>query len=135
MEDLRYAKQMYLKEEIIDKGFDAGQFTMYCNTLKGIDIDNYTFDELEEIVNNFQSLVVRNQRRKTRDDVEEKKPIVEVVEKTTRSQSVESGEVYRESRSVSVAGKSKGGKYVVNGVQVMDNSLSNCGIVNVKVLP
>ena len=87
MEDLRYAKQMYLKEEIIDKGFDAGQFTMYCNTLKGIDIDNYTFDELEEIVNNFQSLVVRNQRRKTRDDVEEKKPIVEVVEKTTRSQS------------------------------------------------
>lgn len=65
MGDDRLAKQVFLKEMIIDQGFDGGQFTVYCQGLKGTDIDNYSFGELEDIVRDFQGLVLGERRRKT----------------------------------------------------------------------
>jgi len=65
MGDDRLAKQIYLKEMIIDQGFDGGQFTAYCEGVKGTDIDNYSFEELEDIVRGFQGLVLGERRRRT----------------------------------------------------------------------
>ena len=48
-------KQIYLKENILDVGYDPTEFAGYMNSLKegGTNINNWTFDELEEIVQNF----------------------------------------------------------------------------------
>ena len=48
-------KQIYLKENILDVGYDPTEFAAYMNSLKegGTNIVNWTFEELEEIVQNF----------------------------------------------------------------------------------
>lgn len=53
----RKAKQSYLKEEILDAGLDADKFAMYIQEQKGtdqIDIDEFEFEELQNIVRNFK---------------------------------------------------------------------------------
>jgi hypothetical protein len=144
MDDLRYAKQIYLKEEIIDKGFDPGQFTQYCQTLKGTEIDNYSFDELEEIVLNFQNLVLRNERRRTEERprkelMNEAPPRNKSLEKPERSSKIRSPEPpepvvpVRPVKSSSSLEKSS--KFSIPAVKVLENSLSSSGIVTVRLSP
>lgn len=54
MED-RVKKQIYLKENILNKGYDPNEFGAYMISLKenGNDINNWTFEELESIVHSF----------------------------------------------------------------------------------
>jgi hypothetical protein len=60
-----FSKQELLKNEIIDKQLDEELFLNYCITLKdnGDDMTNWTFDELKQLINEFQShfLTTRNE--------------------------------------------------------------------------
>lgn len=147
MEDERFAKQVFLKESIIDKGFDAGQFTSFCMNLKGIDIDNYTFDELEEIVFKFQSLVLKNERRRTlgseNEETRKSVGLTEVPKKqfaTTEHISVkeENEDNYEEKEKIIydyAKVKENSSQYKIKAVQVLDNPLSTQGIVTAKLNP
>ena len=50
-------KQQFLRDEIIDKGYDAGLFVEYITSVKegGEDIDVWSFDELSDLVKKFQA--------------------------------------------------------------------------------
>mmetsp|Transcript_19204 Transcript_19204/g.35110 ORF Transcript_19204/g.35110 Transcript_19204/m.35110 type:complete len:609 (+) Transcript_19204:206-2032(+) len=50
----RVAKQNYLREEIVEAGYESGLFVNYCEELKGTDVDAWTFDELKNCVENFK---------------------------------------------------------------------------------
>jgi hypothetical protein len=50
----RLTKQNFLSEEIIQKGFDADVFMNFCESIKGTEIDDYSLDELKDIVKSFQ---------------------------------------------------------------------------------
>lgn len=51
-------KQAFLRKEILDKGFDGNEFFNYLISLKGDeggDLNNWTFPELQSVVNQFQT--------------------------------------------------------------------------------
>ena len=51
------AKQLYLREEIIDKGYDPSDFNIFmCNIRQeeSIDLNNWTLDELKSVVSNYK---------------------------------------------------------------------------------
>ena len=50
----REAKQRFLREEIIDRGYDADLFTMFCADRHGTDIDHWSFEEIQACVAEFQ---------------------------------------------------------------------------------
>ncbi|OMJ73689.1 hypothetical protein SteCoe_27564 [Stentor coeruleus] len=56
----REYKQNYLKEQIIDKCLNPEDFLRYCDTFKGGNIDEYTFEQLQYIVQTFQDLLIPN---------------------------------------------------------------------------
>lgn len=51
----RKVKQNYLIEEILDTGYDSELFTAFMDNRRGIDIDLWTFEEIQEIVHEFRS--------------------------------------------------------------------------------
>ena len=53
----RQAKRTYLREEIIDKGFSAQEFTTFCEQDRGTDVDLWTFEELQDCVKRFKASV------------------------------------------------------------------------------
>jgi sorting nexin-7/30/sorting nexin-8 len=50
----RRAKQDFLREEVLDKGYDPVHFVTFCNTLRGSNVDLWTFDELQMTVKEFK---------------------------------------------------------------------------------
>ncbi|KRX00859.1 Phox homologous domain [Pseudocohnilembus persalinus] len=68
MADEKEKKQLYLREQIMDKGYDAQQFLSYISEYKngesGLTIENWTFEELQNIVqqftNQFQPVCITN---------------------------------------------------------------------------
>ena len=55
-EDLE-SKQLYLREEIIDQGYDPSDFNLYmCNIRQeeNIDLNNWTLEELKNVVTNYK---------------------------------------------------------------------------------
>jgi PX domain len=55
----RVTKQNYLKEEIIDKNYDAEAFVEFCEADKGADIDLWTLEELKACVKSFTTQVLQ----------------------------------------------------------------------------
>ena len=55
-ESLTKQKQTYLRQEIIEKQYDAGAFVEFLAQIKpdGEDLDNWTMDELTQLVTQFQ---------------------------------------------------------------------------------
>ena len=56
--DLEY-KQNYLRTEIIDQGYDPENFSKFLSQEKGdigLDLNNWTFEELKESVSKFKSI-------------------------------------------------------------------------------
>lgn len=51
----RKAKQTFLKEEILDIGYDIELFTAFMDSRRGINIDLWTFEEIQEVVHEFKS--------------------------------------------------------------------------------
>ena len=56
-------KQKYLVEEIMNKNYDTEKFSEYISNLKenGNDLNNWTFDELKDVVSSFKNQVNSNQ--------------------------------------------------------------------------
>jgi hypothetical protein len=55
-------KQSYLRENILNKGYEAEEFMSFLNTKKGekgLDLNNWTMEELEETVSEF--IEIKNQ--------------------------------------------------------------------------
>lgn len=61
----RIAKQGFLHEEIIEKGYNGELFLEYCEKLKSSDIDEWEFDELRICVNDFQQESQKNLENKS----------------------------------------------------------------------
>jgi len=59
-------KQQFLRDEIIDKGFDRYEFSDWLETQKteGYHIENWSFQELQQIVKNFQEKDFRKVEKK-----------------------------------------------------------------------
>jgi hypothetical protein len=58
MESEREYKQNYLRENILEKNYDAEEFLKFITDIKGDeagDVDIWEFDELKQVVNNFIS--------------------------------------------------------------------------------
>ena len=55
-QDQLYLKQELLRSEIIAKNYDGQKFLEYCVNLKenGDDMNNWTYDELKSVVENFK---------------------------------------------------------------------------------
>lgn len=67
----RAAKQNFLREEILDNGFDPHEFTEFIESKRGANIDLWSFDELKDIVSQFKlHLKQQSEKRKK----ESKKP-------------------------------------------------------------
>lgn len=60
----RAAKQLYLREEIVDVGYETSLFVEYCEQLKGTDVDAWTFEELRSCVNNFKRVYTTLEAKK-----------------------------------------------------------------------
>ena len=72
------AKQALLQSEIIDKNLDKGSFINFCLSKKenGDDLNNWTLQELEEIVKEFVESQTQSQPQTTqKGDNEDFKPI------------------------------------------------------------
>lgn len=57
----RLQKQIYLRDEIIQKGYDGEKFQEFLESKKenGCEIDSWTMDELKQLVSNFQQLFIQ----------------------------------------------------------------------------
>ena len=58
-------KQSYLREEIIDQGYDPSDFNLFmCNIRKeeNIDLNNWTFEELQNVVINYKESQTSNEK-------------------------------------------------------------------------
>lgn len=51
----RQAKRRFLMEEIVEAGYLPATFTYYCELGKGSDIDQWTFEELQNTVKRFKA--------------------------------------------------------------------------------
>ncbi len=49
-------KQQFLKQQVISQGYNPGEFSTYMGNERdnGLDIDNWTLDELETMVYQFK---------------------------------------------------------------------------------
>ena len=79
-------KQMYLKENILDVGYDPTEFASYMTSLKegGTNIGNWSFEELEEIVQSF--IKIQKQKEAVREYESFKDP------KSSQKQEYDSGD-------------------------------------------
>jgi len=79
IQDQLYLKQELLKEEIIAKEYDGQKFLEYCVNLKenGDDMNNWTYDELKSVVENFvaeyNSELEKKEEQKKKETKEENK--------------------------------------------------------------
>ena len=76
-------KQQYLREEIMNKSYDIDEFSEFMSHYKenGLELINWTFDELKEAVKNYKD---RNQKN-TKEEEEEEKIIEKGVENIRKS--------------------------------------------------
>ena len=68
MEDEQEKKQSYLREEILEKNYDTQSFLYFLITKKGenaSDINNWTIDELKNVVIEFKNLQKNGQKANT----------------------------------------------------------------------
>ena len=68
-------KQNFLREKILDKGYDTNDFTIFLKAKKGEDgedVSNWTMPELEQVVKEFISLVGEPKKKQETQTVENK---------------------------------------------------------------
>ncbi len=61
--DTTEIKQNYLRNEILDAGYDGDDFSEYINSNyneKGLNVENYTFEELKDCVEKYKKSKLEN---------------------------------------------------------------------------
>ena len=63
-------KQSFLRKEIIDKGYDPNEFSIYLSQLKegDLDLDNWSLSELREVVNQYKSNNKENEEKREKNE-------------------------------------------------------------------
>ena len=67
MSDLE-TKQQYLRSEIIDQGYDPNEFSSFMASIRGeegLNLDNWSFSDLQTVVNQFRAQYSNNQQQDT----------------------------------------------------------------------
>ena len=57
-------KQQFLSKEIIEQGYDAGEFSNFISSIRGeeeVDLDSWTLDELKTVCEQFKTQYGQNQ--------------------------------------------------------------------------
>ena len=57
-------KQEYLRQEIMDQGYDGGAFSSFISSIRGeeeVDLDSWTFEDLKSVVAQFKSQYGQNE--------------------------------------------------------------------------
>lgn len=57
LEQQRLAKQQFLVDEIIEKGYDPSDFVAFCDTKRGSNIDLWELEELKQLVREFTQII------------------------------------------------------------------------------
>lgn len=133
MEELRESKQKFLTLEIIDKGYDGEAFTVFCESIKGTEIDLYSLQELQEIVKSFQSQHPQAENKDYEADPVELPPNIEEI--SVPESQIESPkhtkkpEVVKEYK-VKTAENSA---YSIEAVKMQDNELSLEEVIDIEV--
>ena len=63
-------KQSFLRKEIIDKGYDPNEFSIYLSQLKegDLDLENWSLSELTEVVNQYKSNYKENEEKREKNE-------------------------------------------------------------------
>ena len=63
-------KQSFLRKEIIDKGYDPNEFSIYLSQLKegDLDLENWSLNELTEVVNQYKSNNKENEEKREKNE-------------------------------------------------------------------
>ena len=65
MEEDLQTKQQYLRREIIDEGYEPGDFNTYMCSIRNeedIDLDTWTLEELRNVVESYKEEVMKKQQ-------------------------------------------------------------------------
>jgi len=90
-------KQQYLRSEIIDQGYNPDDFTTYMGSIRGdegLNIENWTFTDLQQVVAQFKELIAQNQQQQQTPEQEqepEQEPEQESPQPDLNNQNVEEG--------------------------------------------
>ena len=65
------SKQLYLRQEIIDQGYDPSDFnTFICNIRQeeNIDLNNWTFDEIKQVIANYKEAQTSKEEKQEKEE-------------------------------------------------------------------
>ena len=91
-QDQLYLKQELLRSEIIAKNYDGQKFLEYCVNLKenGDDMNNWTYDELKSVVENFKGdYDLKKEKKEEQKKKEIKEEIKKEKEKETHEENID----------------------------------------------
>ena len=74
MSDDLEAKQQYLRSEIIDQGYNPEDFSAYMGNIRGeegLNIENWSFSDLQQVVNQFKSEFSQYQQQQQQQQTEQ----------------------------------------------------------------
>jgi hypothetical protein len=120
MSQSREYKQNYLKEQIIDKSLNPEDFLRYCDTFNGADIDAYTFEQLQYVVQSFQALLLSNVTKEP-----------ETLNLDIPERSYDGSHIRRQSLQSELKPKLESSIYSINTLKLNDNTLSS--EMNIKI--
>ena len=123
----RSAKQSFLSQEIISKGYDGDLFMSYCESIKGTEIDDYTLSELKTIVGQFQQA---HPLASQSSDLPERSPSIDITVPESKVEQPESSkpEFIRETSK-----KNETSAYSIEAIKMQDNDLSLEEIITVSL--
>lgn len=124
MNQSREYKQNYLKEQIIDKFLNPEDFLRYCNTFKGGDIDAYTFEQLQYIVQSFQDLLLPSATKEP-----------ETLNFDINERIDDDPNIRRQSIELETKNKLDSSTYSINTEMLKDNTLSLEGNIKITLGP
>ena len=123
----RSAKQSFLSQEVISKGYDGDLFMSFCESIKGTEIDDYTLSELENIVAQFQQ--AHPLASKSSDSHEpSRSPDITVPESKVEQPESTKPEAVRETMK-----KNETSAYSIEAIKMQDNDLSLEEIITVNL--
>ena len=103
MSDSLETKQQYLRSEIIEQGYNAEEFSSYMASLRednSLDLDLWTFSDLQTVVNQYKTLVAQNQQNQQQESNNEQYEVEETKnENNNNSQEVPEENVSKDTTS------------------------------------
>ncbi len=103
--DLEY-KQNYLRTEIIDQGYDPENFSKFLSQEKGeigLDLNNWTFEELKESVSKFKSINHKPEKNQsTENNKNTENQNLENNQNTENNQNIEDNENIKNNQNMNI---------------------------------